>query len=357
MKILWPVCLLLILTACKEPEAPAQIIRPAQVWTVKEQTTISNTTYSGEIKARFEADLSFRVGGKIIRRTVDTGASVTSGQLLASLDTTDLNLNADAAQANLRTALSEQATAQAELNRNQQLFRQNFISKAMLETYLNRYNAAQANVKAMSAQLDIAQNQSGYSQLKADKNGVITTVYAEAGQVVAAGQPVMHIAYAGEREVHIRVGETTAQTLATGTPVEIRFWSQPTTIYCGEVREVSPATDTTRSFLVKISLKQPPNDLRLGVTADVSLPTTSGTTSGSWIPSTALFQQGQQTAVWIVGNDKKVQLKPVAVLAYSEDGVSIDVLPAGTQIVAAGVHKLTAGQAINPIAYDGKAGQ
>lgn len=136
MKRILLLALLASLAACKESEAPATTIRPAQVWTVNDQTTASNVSYSGEIKARFEADLSFRVSGKIMAREAEAGDSVKVGQVLARLDTTDLNLNTQAAQAAARAALSDQASA-----------------------------------KAAAAQFDLAQNQSGYSDLKADKDG------------------------------------------------------------------------------------------------------------------------------------------------------------------------------------------
>jgi RND family efflux transporter MFP subunit len=353
--LIFPFCLLLALAACKEPETTAAAIRPAQVWTVSEKTTSSTANWSGEIKARFEADLAFRVGGKIVTREVETGDTVKAGQVLASLDTTDLKLNIQSAQANVRAAMSEQATAKSELDRNRELFKQDFISKAALETYMNRYNAAQSGLKAASAQLELAQNQSGYSKLQADQDGVITTVSAEAGQVVAAGQAVVHIAYEGEREAQIRIGENTARTLTAGTLVNLKLWSQPDQTFQGKVREVSPSTDATRSFLAKISLLNPPENLRLGITADVSLPA-ARSTEASWLPASALFQQARQPAVWVLGANNQVQTQPVTVIRYQEDGVTVNGLQPGTKVIAAGVHKLSAGQAINPIPYDGKAG-
>lgn len=350
------------LSGCKEPEVPQAVIRPAQVWQVSEQNTPQPqaTVYSGEVKARFEADLAFRVAGKLLQRKVDTGDTVKAGAILATLDPADLKLNIQAAQANVRAAISEQDTAKSELDRNNSLFEKNFLSKANLESYINRYNAAQANVKAAQAQLDIAQNQASYTTLHNDKAGIITAVNAEAGQVVAAGQAIAHIAYDGEREVHIRVGENTAKSLVTDTLVNVKLLSQATQPFQGRVREVSPATDATRSFLVKIRMLNPPDDLRIGMTADVSIPTITPSNAPAatqhWIPASALFQQGQNTAVWVLGQDHKVQLQPITVVAYQTEGVTISGINSGTQIIAAGVHKLSAGQTINPVPYDGKAG-
>lgn len=342
------------LSACKEAPAPDQTIRPAQVWTVTEPATVTGPVYSGETAARFSADLGFRIGGKITRRTVEVGDHIAAGHTVAQLDPTDLELSVQAAQANLRAAESELATAQAELKRNRELVSKNFVSDTALDTFANRQSAAQASVRAAAAQLALARNQLGYSDLTVDTAGVVTAVYAETGQVVGAAQPVVHIAYDGEREVHIRIGETSAQTLRNGSPVEVRLWSQPEPPLHGRIREISPAADSTRSFLAKIALLSPPADLRLGVTADVRLPVAAG--PGVWLPAGALFQQGESAAVWLVGSDDRVRLQRIRVIAFDEHGVSVEGLASGTQVIAAGVHKLSDGQQIQAIAYDGKAG-
>ena len=353
MKKIIPLLLLLTLGACKEPEIPATVIRPAQVWTVSDQATTRNgVTYSGETKAREEADLAFRVSGKVITRKVDPGDSVKAGQVLASLDTTDLNLNINTARASLAAAEADFTQAQTELARVSTLRRKQFIGQASLDSAQAAHDAAAAKVASAKAQLKLSGNQASYTELRAEQPGIITQVNIEAGQVIAAGTPAAHIAYAGERDIHIRVGEATAQTLQTGALTDIKLWSQPDTVFQGKVREISPATDTTRSFLVKISLLNPPADLRLGVTADVSLVSTT-TEASHWLPASALFQQGQQTAVWVVNTDQQVQLLPIKVLAYHESGVTVTGLQPGTKVIAAGVHKLSAGQVINPVPYDG----
>lgn len=350
-----PLLLLLTLGACKEPEIPAAVIRPAQVWTVSDQATSSGVTYSGETKARVEADLAFRVGGKVIARNVDVGDVVSAGQVLASLDTTDLNLNTSSAKANLAAATADFSNANTELARVSALHRQQFIGQAALDNAQAAHDAAAAKVAAAKAQLKLSGNQAGYTELRAEQAGIITQVNIEAGQVVAAGTPAAHIAYEGEREIHIRVGETTAQTLQMGALTDIKLWSQPDKVFQGKVREIAPTTDATRSFLVKISLLNPPADLRLGVTADVSLASIH-TSDSRWLPASALFQQGQKTAVWVVNADNKVTLQPITVSAFHEAGITVTGLPAGTKVIAAGVHKLSDGQTINPIPYDGKAG-
>ena len=357
MRITLPLCLslLLSLSACKEPEIPVVTTRPAQVWTVKPHEQSSSSTYSGEIKARYEADLSFRVGGKLIARQADIGDEVRPKQSLARLDTTDLNLNIASARANVAAVEADVANARAELNRVNELYRKQFIGKAAVDNAQAAYDAANARLSAARSQLKLSGNQAAYTELYTDKPGLITALSAEVGQVVSAGQAIMHIAYDGEREVHIRVGETAGLQLKPGQLVNVSLWAQAQQNLQGKIREISPSTDSTRSFLVKISLLNEPSNLRLGLTADVSIPNATQA-DASFIPSSALFQDGKQPAVWVVNDKHEVNLQTITIVSYQEDGINVTGLANGTQIIAAGVHKLNKGQVINPVPYDGKAG-
>jgi RND family efflux transporter MFP subunit len=286
---------------------------------------------------------------------VDIGDEVRPKQSLARLDTADLNLNIASARANVAAVEADVANARAELNRVNELYRKQFIGKAALDNAQAAYDAANARLTAARSQLKLSGNQAAYTELYADKAGLITALSAEVGQVVGAGQPIMHIAYDGDREVHIRVGETASTQLKAGQLVNISLWAQAQQSLQGKIREISPTTDSTRSFLVKISLLNAPSDLRLGLTADVSIPNVAHA-DASFIPSTALFQEGKQPAVWVVNDKHEVHLQPITIMSYQEDGINVAGLTNGTQIIAAGVHKLNNGQVINPVPYDGKAG-
>ncbi|MDM7322379.1 MAG: efflux RND transporter periplasmic adaptor subunit [Gammaproteobacteria bacterium] len=186
----------------------------------------------------------------------------------------------------------------------------------------------------------------------ADRPGLITRVSAEIGQVGAARQEVLCVAYDGEREVHVRVGEVTAQAMPVGTPVQVRLGSSPEQRLEGQVREIAPALDATRSVLVKVALPGAPQDLRLGLTAEIFLPAAQGEAT-YWLPASALFQQGNATAVWVLDANERVALHEVEVLAYREDGLLVRGLTEGARVVAAGVHRLSAGQTVRPVPYDG----
>ncbi|MEW6765047.1 MAG: efflux RND transporter periplasmic adaptor subunit [Pseudomonadota bacterium] len=352
MKKLLPLVLLLALSACKEPEPPAQVIRPAQVWTVGEQSTIGATTFSGEIRARHEAELAFRVGGKVAQRLIETGQHVATGEVLARLDTADLELSLASARANLAAAEADLANGEQELARLRPLHQQKFIGKSVLDSAQAARDAAAARVSAARAQMNLSANQARYTELRADKPGVITATALEAGQVVATGAPVIRMAYDGEREAHVRVGETTAQALQPGSAVQVTLWAQADQTLAGRVREIAPATDATRSFLVKVSLLEPPTDLRLGMTANVSLPASAAQDTHT-LPASALFQRERDAAVWVLDADDTLHLRPVSVLSYRQDGVLVSGLEPGERLLAAGVHTVTEGQKVRPIPYDG----
>jgi RND family efflux transporter MFP subunit len=347
-----PLVLLLVLAACKEPEPPREFIRPAQVWTVSGQASVAETAYSGEVRARHEAELGFRVGGKVSDRRVELGDAVRAGQVLAKLDTADLDLQLASSRASLAAAEADRINARNELARLKQLYEQKFIGKSALDNARAAFDAAEARVNAARAQVSLAENQALYTSLVADRPGVITRISAEVGQVVAAGQPVLGIAYDGEREVHVRVGEGTARIMPVGTPLRVRLWSAPDALLEGRVREIAPALDATRSVLVKVALPGAAEDLRLGIAADVLLPTAPGQ-DAHWLPASALFQQGPAAAVWVLGEDDRVSLQAVEVLAFLEDGLLVRGLAQGQRVVAAGVHMLSEGQAVRPVPYDG----
>ncbi len=146
------------------------------------------------MRPRHEADLAFRIGGKLVQRDVDVGARVKRGQVLARLDPSDVALQADAAEAAVAAAETEAAYAKAEYERYQGLFRQKFVSESALDQKRNAFNSNQAEAEQARANLAFTRNQSGYATLVAPHDGVITAVGAEAGQVVAAGSPVVKLA-------------------------------------------------------------------------------------------------------------------------------------------------------------------
>lgn len=322
-----------LLAACSKeppPPAPPKLVRTLVVGAADAATARS---YSGEVRARYETPLGFRVGGKITARLVDAGARVKAGQPLARLDAADAALQAAQAEAN-------RALAEADARRFRDLRARNFVSQAALD-------AKETALKAADAQAGLARNQSAYTTLTADHDGVVAAVLAEPGQVVTSGQPVLRVARDGEREVAIALPEGEVAGLAPGAQAEIGLWSAGGKTYRGRLRELAPAADAaTRTYAARVTVLDPDAALALGMTASVRFAAPAAPKTPI-VPLAALYQQDGEPAVWLVGADQSVTLRKVRVAAYTDVGAAVaEGLSPGERIVAAGVHKLSAGEKV-----------
>ncbi|TVT52348.1 MAG: efflux RND transporter periplasmic adaptor subunit [Azoarcus sp. PHD] len=341
--------LLVALAACSPPATQAPVTPAVLVRSFDGAANAASVqTYTGEIRARFESELAFRVGGKMTERSVDVGALVTRGQLLARLDPQDAQLAATAARSQISAAEADAALARAELKRTEALLAKGFVSASALDSQRATLDAAEARLQQARMQAATASNQTTYTELHADSAGVITQVFAEAGQVVSAGQAVFRIARPGERELLIYVPESRIGSIETGEAVEVRPWIAQDQPSPGIVREVSPVADSaTRTYGVRISL--PDGDaLPLGATATALF--SRAQASRLVLPLSAVTRNGDQASIWLVDDENRLNPVAVDVLAFREDGAVLrDRLPEGSRVVVAGVHKLVAGAAVRPV--------
>jgi RND family efflux transporter MFP subunit len=338
---------LVLLAACNKPPLPPEPLRPVLTQVVGERADDGAPTYTGEVRSRFETPLGFRIGGKVVARLVDVGASVKAGDVLARLDPADSALSANAAQAQLDLA-------SADLARHRQLRAQNFVSQAALD-------AKETSYKAAKAQADLLHRQTDYTVLRADHAGVVEAVSAEVGQVVAAGQGVVRIARDDALEVAVAIPEARLpERAADAKNAEITLWSDPDARYRGVLRELSPVADpATRTYAARVSIVDADSRVRLGMTAKVAFAADRARRDAAplAVPLTAIFQKDGQPALWVVGADETVALRPVAVAAYGETSATIaSGVTRGERIVVAGVHKLAAGEKIKPVDQAAPAG-
>lgn len=337
------------LVACSRGEAPPQPVRAVKVITVGTSAMHSGNEFSGDVRARVESRLGFRVGGKIVQRNVELGQHVKAGTVLAQLDAQDYRLAAEAARAQVAAATTNRDLAAADFKRYQALRAQNFISGAELERRETTLKAAQAQLDQALAQMASQGNQARYTTLVADVSGVVTAVEAEVGQVVAAGTPVVRIAADGARDVVFAVPEDKVMAVRAGTNVTVHPWAGNATLQ-GRIREVAASADpVTRTYPVKVSLDaatQPP----LGATMTVVPQALShaGATVIK-IPTSAVRQDGQGAAVWVLDRaTMTVRSQPVQVAtADGNDAVIAAGLQPGMVIVSAGVHVLSPGQKVS----------
>lgn len=338
----------LVLSACNKKTPPEPLIRPVLTQQVQLISNWNESTYSGEIKARYETALGFRINGKIIERFVEVGQVVEPGTLLASLDPEDYQLQVMVAEGEFLAAAAEKKKAASDLKRYAKLHKDKLVSATEYNDYSNVFNVADARYKQAQARLKVAKNQTEYTQLHTDKGGVITSLDMEVGQVVVTGQTVVNLSTPKEKEVVIAVPENHLDQLRQTNEIKITLWANQDSSYKGKIREISPSSDpVTRTYTVKISLVDADTKVQLGMTASVTLIQKK---QGKIVrlPSSAIFQKDEQAAVWIYSpNTSSVQLQSIQIEEYQYDKVLINTgLKEGQIVVTAGVHKLHTGQKV-----------
>jgi membrane fusion protein, multidrug efflux system len=344
---------LILLSACgkKAPEVDQAV--PVIAQSVKAVDGMSAARFPGEIHARYEMPLSFRVAGQLTTRYVNPGDLVKKGQALAQLDPTDAGNQLAAAKASLEAAEHRLLFATRQRDRDEAQSKQNLISQLQLEQTQDAYASALAARDQSRQQFELAQNQSRYTTLSADHDGAVTSRQADVGQVLAAGQAVFGFAWSGEREVYLDIPESRIDGIIIGQPAKVTLPALPGRVFDARVREMAPAADPqSRTYLVKLTIDQPANVLQLGMTADVALQSGKGSGAVVSIPATALFHQGEHPAVWVVRPaDATLELRPVTVTRYGERDVLIaSGLQAGERVVMQGVHTVSVGEKVAPIA-------
>ena len=338
----------LVLTACSKPAPPEAPVRSVKVMTVGMGPLQSSVEFAGEVRARVESRLGFRVAGKLSQRAVQLGEHVKAGQLLAQLDAQDYRLAADAARAQLAVAASNRDQAAADFKRFKELKDQNFISGAEFERRTTALKAAQAQVDQAQAQLASQGNQADYTRLTADVSGVVTAVEAEQGQVLSAGTTVVRIAQDGPRDVVFSVPEDKVAAIKVGSSVAVRVWAGSTN-WQGLVREVAASADpVTRTFAVKVALGADASPALGSTVSVVPQALSQAGAAAIMVPTNALLQQSGKTLVWLLDPaSMTVKAQPVEVLTADGNQVVIaSGLTPGMQVVTSGVHVLSAGQPV-----------
>jgi RND family efflux transporter MFP subunit len=339
--------LLLVLAGCNQEHAAVEI-RPVRTLVVDPAPILDHRQAVGEVKPRYESDLSFRVAGKLDSRRVDVGALVKQGDTLATLDVQDYQNKLHSAEADLAAAEAALVEAQATEARQAKLLKDGWTPRANYDVALRNMRSAEAKLAAQKASLDLARDQLKYTELKADFDGVITTVGAEVGQNVSAGQMVVKLARITDKDGVFNVAET-ALVDHRNEGAEVIVWplSNPELTVEGVLREVAPIADaTTRTYTVKVTLKNPPPSIRFGMSI-----------GGRWkgspavvvaLPVAALFEKNGAPAVWVVDRQSgSAMLKPVKVARYETDAVLIaGGLAKGDIVITAGINTLREGQKV-----------
>jgi RND family efflux transporter MFP subunit len=314
--------------------------RPVLVATAHYEAETPERSFVGTIRPRIEADMGFRVPGKVAKRLVEVGQTVEVGQPLATLDEVDLKLQAEQAVAELNAATGVVAQAVAAETRAKDLKAKGWTTDAALDSAKAAADEARARLNRAERSVELTKNSLSYATLEADARGVVTATLIEPGQVVAAGQTSIRVARFAEKEAVVAIPETLVGRAKAGAAT-VTLWSEPDKKYEARLREISPSADpATRTYLAKFSLPGAGDDVELGMTATLTL-ADPATTRVARLPLSALFDQGDKPSFYVVDDKGDIRLRPVQVKSYESNEVVISGgVEEGAKIVALGVQKL-----------------
>ncbi|TAJ86830.1 MAG: efflux RND transporter periplasmic adaptor subunit [Reyranella sp.] len=334
------------------PLASAEpVTRPARVAEISYRTQGQTLLLAGTVVPRIESTLGFRVSGKITQRSVDVGAVVKPGDVIAALDPSDYQLAVDNARAALASAEADHVRAKADHERYLNLRGSMAFVPQTLDQRQSLASTALARVDQAKSQLSSAENNLAYTVLRADAAGVVTAVQAEVGQVMAQGQGVIRLARTDELEILVGVPEHRLKAVREAQGASFELWSDPGRRHAAKLRELSPSADpVTRTYAARFSVLEPPQFIGLGMTATLGFERPDRTPVAE-VPLSAIFQRGTQPAVWVVDRDSgTVELRAVTIARWRDDTAAIlSGVKEGELIATAGVHKLETGQKVKPL--------
>ena len=307
----------------------------------------NNRTFTGIVEARVQSDLGFRVGGKILERSVDLGQRVQKGQVLMRLDPVDLKLSFAAQQANVEAARAKYTQSKADEARAAVLVETRAVSRQEYDQARAALDSAKAQLDAAEAQAKVSGNSSEYAVLLADADGVIVRTLSEPGQVVAAGQTVIQLAHDGPREALINLPEGVRPDL--GTTASARLYGRDP-IYQARLRELSDAANpASRTFAARYVLEGEAASAPLGSTVTITLVTKQNTGDDfTQVPVGAIHDRGSGPGVWIVNGKSEVKFHSVTIASIGQEQVVLSTgVRAGEKVVALGAHLLHEGQVVN----------
>jgi RND family efflux transporter MFP subunit len=327
----------------------AEPTRPVLVATAHYEAATPERSFVGTIKPRIEADMGFRVAGKVAKRLVEVGQHVEIGQHLATLDEVDLKLQADQAEAEQGAATGVLAQAAAAEQRAKELKAKGWTTDAQMDSAKATADEARARLNRAERSVELTKNSLSYATLDADARGVVTATMIEPGQVVASGQTAIRVARLAEKEAVVAIPETLLGRAKSGTAT-VTLWSDPNKKYVASLREIAPNADpATRTYLAKFSLPEADDNVSLGMTATLTL-ADPATDRVARLPLSALFNEGEKPSLYVVDDKGDVALQPVTVKAYESGDVLISGgVAEGAKVVTLGVQKLDPSQKVRVV--------
>lgn len=307
----------------------------------------SRLSLTGEIAPKFQSNIAFRVGGRILQRLAEVGDHVTADQVIARLDPQEQKSNVDTAAAALASSQALLEQAKVAFARQEALFKSGYTTRPSYDQAQQQLRTQQAAVESATAALGTAREQYGYTDLKAGVSGIVTARNAEVGQVVQAGQTVYTIALDGPRDAVFDIYEALLSEPPGKKRIRVTLQSDPSVEAWGEVREISPSVDSSSGTIrVKVGLETTPQRMSLG--AIVVGTGEFKPIEAIVLPRSALFRWDDAPAVWVL-DPATHRVTPRVVTLRKFDGAHIvigDEVKPGETIVTAGIQFLFPGDKV-----------
>ncbi len=339
---------LLLVSGCQPDKAAApRPPTPVEAIKVVFSDYLQTVSVSGEIRARVDSDLSFRVSGKVVERLVDVGDHVAAGDVLARIDPKQQQADLAAAEASVRSAEAQLRQTTAAFNRQKALLAQGFTTRSAYDSAEEAQRTAQGSLDAAKAQLDTARDTLSYSELRADAPGIVTARNIEVGQVTQVASTAFTVALDGPRDAVFNVYEGLVTAQLDDRRVQLALLDAPSITSEGTIREVSPTVDgASGTVRVKVTVQNPRPEMTLGsiVVGTAKLPAVNA----AILPSSVLTSDNGKPAVWVIDpQTHAVSLREVNVAAYESMNVVFrGGLKAGEQVVTSGGTRLRPSQVV-----------
>lgn len=338
----------MLLAACGPAAAPpAPDIRPVRVVTVEKQAGGETVSLTGTVQAQTEANLAFRIDGRMVERLVNVGDQVKGGQVVARLDPENERNALRSARAAVAAAAGQLDEARNNYDRQRELLAGGWTTRVRYDQASQARQTAQAQLDSAHAQLRIADDRLSYTELVADAAGTVTARGAEPGEVVRAGQMIVQIARQDGRDAVFDVPPQVKDQAPADPLIEVFLTMDPNVAVKGRVREVSPRADpVTGTFQVRVGLPELPPQMRLGATVTGRMRIDRGADLA--IPASALTGTDRQPAVWVVDPaSMTVALRPIEIAHFDQVRVVVARgIEPGDVVVTAGVQALRPGQKV-----------
>ncbi|MDE1168305.1 MAG: efflux RND transporter periplasmic adaptor subunit [Pseudomonas sp.] len=337
----------LLLGACSKEPPPPEPVRPVLSVQVQSQDLAQLGRFAGNIQARYESTLGFRVSGRIAARQVDVGSEVKKGDLLATLDPTDLQNQLRSSQGDLARVQAQFINAQANARRQQELFDRGVGAQAQLDVAQTDLKTSQASLDQAKAAVNQSKDQLSYSELRTDHDAVVTEWKVEAGQVVSAGQEVVTLARPDIKEAVIDLPAGMAEQLPADVKFQVAAQLDPAINTSATLRELEPQADSaTRTRRARLTLADTPAGFRLGTAISVTL--SSAIEPRIELPTSAVQQVDGHAQIWVIdAQNQTVAPRVVKVLSQADDRVVVSAgVKSGERVVSAGVNSLKPGQKV-----------